>query len=188
MIFEILFFCIVVSACGSGFLEIFNFDGATTEPTLIYQTNLNEAITGMDLGMITNTTQDEIAVSTYSGKILAFSTYVPVRLLLGVLLRTSVRIQYQGIRTGQIVVFSIDGKAVQAALQATAKAVIERRGVLKHSARRLQVFPSTRGGCGAPEGWQKAPSLRPRHISLHSGGELFRHAADHSFQRQFTIH
>eukprot|EP00667_Euglena_gracilis_P004971 EG_transcript_5000 len=61
----------------NGFLEIFNFDGATTEPTLIYQTNLNEAITGMDLGMITNTTQDEIAVSTYSGKILAFSTYVP---------------------------------------------------------------------------------------------------------------
>lgn len=61
----------------NGFLEIFNFEGGATEPNLIYQTNLNEAITGLDIGMITNTTQEEIAVSTYSGKILCFSSYVP---------------------------------------------------------------------------------------------------------------
>jgi Bardet-Biedl syndrome 7 protein len=63
--------------CGrdNGFMEIFNFEGANAEPTLIYQTTLNETITSMDTGLITNIQKDEIAVSTYSGKILCFSNH-----------------------------------------------------------------------------------------------------------------
>lgn len=34
----------------TGSLEIFNFEGGASEPTLLYRTNLNEAITGMDIG------------------------------------------------------------------------------------------------------------------------------------------
>jgi len=59
----------------NGSLEIFNFEGGASEPTLLYRTNLNEAITGMDIGRITNPTQEEIAISTYSGKVLCFSTH-----------------------------------------------------------------------------------------------------------------
>eukprot|EP01012_Entosiphon_sulcatum_P007894 TRINITY_DN14132_c0_g1_i1.p1 TRINITY_DN14132_c0_g1~~TRINITY_DN14132_c0_g1_i1.p1 ORF type:complete len:738 (+),score=190.13 TRINITY_DN14132_c0_g1_i1:22-2214(+) len=62
--------------CGrdNGLIEIYSFD-ANPEPNLVYQTTLNEMVTGMDVGLITNPSKEELVISTYSGKILCFSTF-----------------------------------------------------------------------------------------------------------------
>eukprot|EP01006_Ploeotia_vitrea_P029031 TRINITY_DN61642_c1_g4_i1.p1 TRINITY_DN61642_c1_g4~~TRINITY_DN61642_c1_g4_i1.p1 ORF type:complete len:727 (-),score=80.93 TRINITY_DN61642_c1_g4_i1:42-2222(-) len=56
----------------NGLLEIYKFDTAP-EPVLIYQTSLDEMITSVDTGLLTTTAKKDIALTTYSGKILCFS-------------------------------------------------------------------------------------------------------------------
>eukprot|EP00906_Rhabdomonas_costata_P037409 RCo052665 len=67
----------IISGRDNGFLEVFAFGTAGPEPHLLYQTTLNESITAVDIGLVTTAVKEDIAVSTYSGKVLSFSTYSP---------------------------------------------------------------------------------------------------------------
>lgn len=59
-----------------GLLEIFTFD-AETQPKPVYKRSLNESITALECGYVTDPGQLEMVVATYSGKIVAFAQAGP---------------------------------------------------------------------------------------------------------------
>ncbi len=59
-----------------GMLEVYKFS-ANEEPALVFANEMSESITAIDSGAIlSNTNENELIVSTYSGKIACFSTEV----------------------------------------------------------------------------------------------------------------
>jgi Bardet-Biedl syndrome 7 protein len=58
---------------GDGGVEVWAFDTGP-QPQLVFERSLQESITAIDAGNITNPNFDEVVVTTYSGKLIAFST------------------------------------------------------------------------------------------------------------------
>ena len=63
-----LFNFIVVRDDGS--VEIYSYEHKNPVPTLRFETKIDESITGVDVGHISSPTQQEILLTTYSGKVL----------------------------------------------------------------------------------------------------------------------
>jgi len=70
-----------IVARDDGTIEIYSYEHKSPVPILRYETKLEEAITGIDVGHITNGIKQEILLSTYSGKIISLqdkSSHKPV--------------------------------------------------------------------------------------------------------------
>ena len=57
-----------------GTVEVWGFEGGGSQPKLIFERSLQESVTSIESGLVTNGNYDEVIVSTYSGKLLAFSS------------------------------------------------------------------------------------------------------------------
>jgi len=66
------FFNFIV-ARDDGSVEIYSYEHKSPVPTLRFETKIEEAITGLDVGFITQASQQEVLISTYSGKIMALT-------------------------------------------------------------------------------------------------------------------
>ena len=56
-----------------GTLEVWSFD-LGPQPKLIFERSLQESITSLEAGFVTNVNYDELVVATYSGKLISFSS------------------------------------------------------------------------------------------------------------------
>jgi len=56
-----------------GQLEVWSFDMGPN-PKLVFEKALQESITSVDCGLVTNANFDEVVIATYSGKVVSFST------------------------------------------------------------------------------------------------------------------
>ena len=54
-----------------GCIEFYTYQHKSPVPLLRYELKIEEAITGIDAGFITNHTKQEVLLSTYSGKIIS---------------------------------------------------------------------------------------------------------------------
>jgi hypothetical protein len=54
-----------------GSIEVYSYEHKSPVPSIRYETKIEEAITGIDVGFITNTHRQEVLISTYSGKIIS---------------------------------------------------------------------------------------------------------------------
>mmetsp|Transcript_16876 Transcript_16876/g.20317 ORF Transcript_16876/g.20317 Transcript_16876/m.20317 type:complete len:715 (+) Transcript_16876:403-2547(+) len=66
----------------NGLVEMFVFDGPK-EPKVIYKRSLNESVTSMGSGFVTDGSVEDLVVVTYSGKVIAFSQAGPDGQVLG---------------------------------------------------------------------------------------------------------
>jgi len=56
-----------------GVVEVWSFENEA-QPKLVFERSLQESVTSIQAGMATNSQFDEVVLSTYAGKVLAFST------------------------------------------------------------------------------------------------------------------
>ena len=56
-----------------GTVEVWSFD-LGPQPKLVFERSLQESITSVDAGVVTNAAFDEVVVATYSGKLMSFSS------------------------------------------------------------------------------------------------------------------
>ena len=61
----------MVVARDDGSIEVYSYIHESPVPTLRYETKIQESITGIDVGIITNPNKQEILISCYSGKIMS---------------------------------------------------------------------------------------------------------------------
>jgi hypothetical protein len=54
-----------------GSIEVYSYEHKSPVPSIRYDTKIEEAITGIDVGFITNPHRQEVLISTYSGKIIS---------------------------------------------------------------------------------------------------------------------
>ena len=61
----------MIVARDDGSVEIYTYEHKNPIPTLRFETKIQEAITGIDVGFITNPNKQEILMTSYSGKIMS---------------------------------------------------------------------------------------------------------------------
>lgn len=61
----------LIVARDDGSIEIYTYEHQNPIPTLRFETQISESITGIDVGYITNPHKQEILISCYSGKIMS---------------------------------------------------------------------------------------------------------------------
>lgn len=54
-----------------GSIEIYSYEHKSPVPIIRFEIKIEESITGIDVGHITNSAKQEILISTYSGKIMS---------------------------------------------------------------------------------------------------------------------
>lgn len=57
----------------NGSVEMYSMRNILETPSLVFQSNANEAITGIQGGLFTNPTSPDLICSTFSGKIISYS-------------------------------------------------------------------------------------------------------------------
>jgi polyhydroxyalkanoate synthesis regulator phasin len=62
----------------NGLVQVYSFDSSPV-PRLIFERCIDESITGLESGYTTSATSQDIVVSTYSGKVLAYSSEIASR-------------------------------------------------------------------------------------------------------------
>lgn len=63
----------VIIGRADGGIELYSFD-ISSIPNRIFERNVNESITGIQTGHVTSSNSVDIIMSTYSGKVLAYSS------------------------------------------------------------------------------------------------------------------